>query len=52
LSYETILHLKSTARLEGCKYASRFTKIIENVTHKKALNERALISNVFNRNLS
>ena len=32
MSYETISHLKSTARLEGCKDASRFTKIIENVT--------------------
>jgi hypothetical protein len=52
LSYETISHLKSTARLEGCKDASRFTKIIENVTHKKALNVRALISNVLDRNLS
>jgi hypothetical protein len=44
LSYETISHLKSTARLRGCKYASRFTKIIENMKHKKALKVRALKS--------
>jgi len=52
LSYETKSHLKSTARLRGCKYASRFTKIIENMKHKKALNVRALKLNVLDRNLS
>jgi hypothetical protein len=52
LSYETKSHLRSTARLRGCKYASRFTKIIENMKHKKALNVRALKLNVLDRNLS